>query len=186
MTRVVNLTTFPVAYREPNANEQMRFLLFVRAESEDGLVGWGEAVTQFGPPTRATAALVEGLADLVVGCSALDTLSIWQTLRNATWWYGCRGGLVAFAISAIDLALWDLKGKALGQPLATLLGGPQRTRLPAIAATITADRPLEEEAEWHASIVRDGPYGGPSRSGSEGVSALRSEPTRSWTLNSWL
>jgi L-alanine-DL-glutamate epimerase-like enolase superfamily enzyme len=152
----VSLTTFPVTYREPNANMQQRYLLFVRARTDDGLSGWGEAVTQFGPATRATATLVADLADLVVGRSALDNLEIWQKLRQTTWWYGYRGGIVSFAIAAIDMALWDLKGKLLGQSLSTLLGGARQPRLPAIAATITSDRSLEEEAELHANYVRDG------------------------------
>lgn len=158
MNEITGLTAFPVTYREPNANMQERYLLFVRAETRDGTIGWGEAITQFAPATQAAAALIESLAEMVVGCSALDTLPVWQKLCRETWWYGYRGGLASFAISAIDMAMWDLKGKLLGQSVATLLGGARQSRLPALAATITSDRPLEEEVEIHAAHVRDGHF----------------------------
>ena len=59
----------------------------------------------------------------MVGCDPCDNVAIWRKLRQHTWWYSYRGGIAAFAISAIDIALWDLKGKFLGQPLVQLLGG---------------------------------------------------------------
>lgn len=160
MNEITGLTAFPITYREPNANMQGRFLLFVRAQTRDGTVGWGEAITQFAPATEAATTLVDSLSEIVVGCSALDTLPIWQKLCRETWWYGYRGGLVSFAISAIDMAVWDLKGKLVGQSVATLLGGARAAKLPALAATITSDHPLEQEVEIHASHVRDGDFMG--------------------------
>jgi L-alanine-DL-glutamate epimerase-like enolase superfamily enzyme len=68
--------------------------------------------------------------------------------------------MAAFAISAIDIALWDLKGKLLGQPLVQLLGGAVRDRLPVIASTHAFRPSLEEEAERHGRYVREDGYQG--------------------------
>ena len=88
--------------------------MFVRAESDDGTVGWGEAITQFPEATRATTVLLEGIESLVVGSDPMQNVATWRRIKAATWWYGYRGGLADFALSAIDIALWDLKGKLPG------------------------------------------------------------------------
>src|SRR4051812_47013822 len=62
MARVSGITTFPVAYPEPNDDGNTRHLLFVRVEADDGTVGWGEAITMFPDATRATADFVNGMA----------------------------------------------------------------------------------------------------------------------------
>lgn len=55
-------------------------------------------------------------------------------MKRHAWWYGYGGGIASFAISALDIALWDLKGKALGTSVCSLLGGPVHDRLPAIVS----------------------------------------------------
>ena len=160
MSRVSAVSTFPVAYPEPNDNNSQRYLLFVRLETDDGHTGWGEAITQFPAATRAAQAMVDGMAELVVGSDPLENVAIWRRLKDATWWYSYRGGAAAFALSAIDVALWDLKGKILAQPLAVLLGGVQRDRVPAVASTHAFNSSLEYEAERHGRYVRDEGYVG--------------------------
>lgn len=154
------LDPISVCYPDPNDANATRYLTFVRAETVDGTVGWGEAITQLPEATRATHALIEGLADLVVGGNPLHTATIWRMLINHGWWYGYRGGIASFAISAIDVALWDLKGKILGLPLVSMLGGPYRTALPAVASTHVFDASLEVEAERHGRYVQDVGYRG--------------------------
>jgi L-alanine-DL-glutamate epimerase-like enolase superfamily enzyme len=158
--RVRSLTTFPVAYPEPNDNGNVRHLLFVRAEADDGTVGWGEAITMFPDATRATAELVAGMAELVVGSDPMANVATWRRIKKAAWWYAFRGGVGAFALSAIDIALWDLKGRLLGQPLINLLGGAYHERLPALASTHVFNPSLEHEAERHGRYVRDQGYVG--------------------------
>jgi D-galactarolactone cycloisomerase len=68
----------------------------------------------------ATAQIIkDGLAPLLLG-KDLDTDSAWTTMKEHTWWYG-EGGIASFALSAIDIALWDIKGKETGKPLYELL-----------------------------------------------------------------
>lgn len=69
-----------------------------------------------------------GLKEVLVGQDPLEIEALWERMYDATSYYG-RRGVVIHAISAIDIALWDIKGKALGRPVAELLGRPRRDRL---------------------------------------------------------
>jgi D-galactarolactone cycloisomerase len=149
--KVTSVGAFPVAYPEPNDDGATRSLCLVRLETDEGAVGWGEACTLWPEASLATAELVRGLADLVVGTDPVEVGETWERLRAHTWWYG-DGGLACFAIAAIDIALWDLRGKALGMPLLEMLGGACRERLPALAsghATLAdLDALVAETASW--------------------------------------
>jgi L-alanine-DL-glutamate epimerase-like enolase superfamily enzyme len=158
MSRVNAITPFSVCYPEPNDGGNLRYLVFVRVESDDGTVGWGEAITQFPEATRATTVLLEGIDPLVVGSDPMQNVATWRRIKEATWWYGYRGGPAAFALSAVDIALWDLKGKLLGQPLINLIGGAYREQVPALASTHAFNGSLEYEAERHGRYVRDEGY----------------------------
>jgi L-alanine-DL-glutamate epimerase-like enolase superfamily enzyme len=158
MSRVTAVTPFPVCYPEPNDGDNLRYLVFVRVESDDGTVGWGEAITQFPEATRATTVLLEGIESLVVGSDPMQNVATWRRIKAATWWYGYRGGPAAFALSAVDIALWDLKGKLLGQPLINLIGGAHREQVPALASTHAFNASIEYEAERHGRYVRDEGY----------------------------
>jgi D-galactarolactone cycloisomerase len=157
---ITGVTPFAVSYPEPNDNDNIRYLVFARVEADDGTVGWGEAITQFPGSTRGTVQLVEEMAELVVGRDPMENVDIWRKIKAHTWWYGYRGGVAAFALSAIDIALWDLKGKLLGQPLVNLLGGAHRDRLPAVASTHAFNASIEYEAERHGRYVREQGYQG--------------------------
>ncbi len=96
--------------------------LFLKVETDEGLSGWGEPVLEGHAETLA--AKIAELADFVIGRDPRHVEDIWQMLyRN-----GCyRGGPVLMsAISGLDTALWDIKGRALGVPVHELLGGPVR------------------------------------------------------------
>ena len=69
-----------------------------------------------------------GLKEVVIGEDPLEIEALWERMYDATSYYG-RRGVVIHALSAIDIALWDIKGKALGKPVAELLGTPRRSRL---------------------------------------------------------
>jgi L-talarate/galactarate dehydratase len=98
--------------------------------TDDGIEGIG--VTFFGGPlTPALRAAVEGLGALLIGADPLRPEQVALALRDAA--QGAAGGLFTLALSAIDMALWDIKGKALGQPLWRLLGGA-RDRVPTYAS----------------------------------------------------
>jgi L-alanine-DL-glutamate epimerase-like enolase superfamily enzyme len=156
MTRIRSVTPVSVRYPEPNDGGAIRHLTLCRIEADDGTVGWGEAVTSWPDACRATEAIIDGVAsELVVGRDPLDNVDIWRSIRRRAWWYGNRGGISSFALAAIDIALWDLKGKLLGIPVTQLLGGAHHARLPAIASTHPRLASLEAEADRHAGYVQD-------------------------------
>lgn len=154
-TTISNVDAFCVQYPEPNDSMGLRCLVFVRIRSSDGAEGWGEAITMFPAASRAAAALVEGMRELLIGRDPLENGVIWRDLVEEGWWFGHRGGIHSFALSAVDIALWDLKGKLLGASLVDLLGGARRDSLPAIASTHAFDSDLQLEAERHGRYVTE-------------------------------
>lgn len=122
MTRISSVAAFPLQYVEPHDYGNRRCITLVRIETSDGCVGWGECISQFPESAIAVKTIVEtGYAPLLVGEDPLEVEMLWRKLLNRVWWYGPQG-IAAFAISAVDMALWDLKGKLLNQPVCRLLG----------------------------------------------------------------
>lgn len=124
--KITNLTTFIVPPR----------WLFLKIETDEGLVGWGEPVLEGHAETLATK--IDELRDFLVGRNPLHIEDTWQAIyRN-----GCyRGGPVLMsAISGIDMALWDIKGKYHNAPVHALLGGPVRKKIRSYC-WIGGDRP---------------------------------------------
>jgi len=155
---ITKVDAIPVAYTEPNDCDSTRSLLFCRIETSDGVVGWGEAITQFPEASRSAAVLLEGLADIVIGHDPLDHHLILAELERRMWWYTYGGGIGAFVISAIDVALWDLRGKILGRSVSELLGGALRSELPVISSSHAFNASLDFEIERHGAYVRDDGY----------------------------
>jgi D-galactarolactone cycloisomerase len=131
----------------------VRQALVVEILTDDGLVGWGEA---YGPPAINRALVDEMYAPRLLGRDPLDHAVIWEDLYGTFRDYGRKGWPIA-ALSAVDIALWDLKGKALRQPIARLLGGAFRTQLRAYATGLYRHRvednarALAREAEAYAT-----------------------------------
>lgn len=104
-----------------------RSATLVRVTTDNGLVGWGEAFAQgLEPPEIAAAAITHAFKPLVMGCNPLDTSVLWHKMYAQSRDYGRKGSVVS-AISAIDIALWDIAGQFYSQPIYQLLGGAQRT-----------------------------------------------------------
>jgi L-alanine-DL-glutamate epimerase-like enolase superfamily enzyme len=98
----------------------------------DGVRGFGYIVALREMFVRAVASATRELAQMLIGTSVLDTEANWHRMSRAGDWVG-PGGLLNYAISPLDIALWDAAGKTLGQPVHKLLGG-FRDRLPAYAS----------------------------------------------------
>ncbi|MEE8492163.1 MAG: enolase C-terminal domain-like protein, partial [Acidimicrobiia bacterium] len=145
--KIAKVEAIPVSYPEPNDFNALRHLCLAKITTNDGTVGWGESITQFPEANFATKAIIEGMAKLVVGKNPLNNDAINRSLYDQAWWYGYRGGIASYAISAIDIALWDLKGKALGASVLELLGGPVHERLPAIASSHAHYESIPEMAD---------------------------------------
>ncbi len=107
-------------------NGGVRNWVFVKVETDEGITGYGDASACPGEAIIAEA--VRDLADFVVGEDPFNTEMLWSKMYRGSTWYGL-GGVVNSAISGIDTALWDIKGKALDTPVYNLLGGRCRDRV---------------------------------------------------------
>lgn len=150
--KIAKVEPIPVAYPEPNDFNATRYLCLVKVTTDEGIVGWGESITQFPEANPATAAIINGMAELLIGKDPLHNEALWRAMKQRAWWYGYGGGIASYAVAAIDIALWDIKGKALGVPVLDLLGGPVHERLPAIASSHAHHASIpamaEEAQEW--------------------------------------
>lgn len=108
-------------------------IVVVEVVTDDGIVGVGEALARFGP--KAYAELIDGLlAPKILGMDPFAIEAIWQKLFRT--FSGRSGGMLIEAISAIDIALWDILGKAVGRPVYELLGHMGRSGIRAYASSI--------------------------------------------------
>jgi L-alanine-DL-glutamate epimerase-like enolase superfamily enzyme len=132
--KIKSITAHPLQYPEPHDHGVTRYVTLARVETEDGTVGWGECISQFPDSCQATKIVVEqGYAPMLIGQSALEVEARWHQMIDRIWWYGPQG-IAAFAVSAVDMALWDLKGKLLGVPVCNLIGGQLVDRVIAMAS----------------------------------------------------
>ena len=97
--------------------------ILIRIGTDAGVSGIGEVGLAYGAGAKAGAGMIRDLAPFVLGKDPMKTEAIWENLFRATFW-GMSGGPVVYgAISAIDIALWDIRGKVLNAPIYQLLGG---------------------------------------------------------------
>src|SRR5207245_11353473 len=119
-------------------NEQMNTLLEIR--TDEGLTGIGSCFTCL-PFVEAS---LTHLKPMLVDETVFEAERVGEKLRQHSFWYG-RGGAVEHTISGLDIALWDLMGKALDQPVSRLLGGNHRDRIKPYASILFDDPPRLRE-----------------------------------------
>jgi len=105
--------------------------LIVKVETNEGIFGWGESGLSY--RERAVAGAIEHYSQFLVGRDPFRIGALWQEMYRSQYFEG--GRVLTAAISAIDIALHDIKGKALDVPVYQLLGGKQRDRIPTFATT---------------------------------------------------
>ena len=107
----------------PMGPQTNRNYVYVKIETDEGITGWGEATS--GP--LAVATMIDEFGETLVGKDPMEIEKHWQTLYH---YFHVRGGVVQMsAISGIEIALWDIKGRALDAPVYELLGGKVRDRI---------------------------------------------------------
>ncbi len=124
--------------------------LFLRVSTDDGLVGWGEPIVEGRADTVRTA--VEEMSEYLIGKDASRIEDLWQVLYRGGFYRG--GPVLTSAMSGIEQALWDIKGKRFGVPIYDLLGGPVRDRM-RVYAWLGGDTP-EDIAASARSLVASG------------------------------
>jgi galactonate dehydratase len=118
--RITNLKVFGVTL----AGDSDRPYVFVKVETDAGVVGWGEATLE--GKAAATMACVQDFRDFLIGADPMQVEHHWQSMYVHSFYRA--GPVMGSAISGIDQALWDIRGKLLGMPVYKLLGGPMDAR----------------------------------------------------------
>lgn len=157
--KIVDIKTFPTSFPVPPeaavtlgiGRAVKRDAVVVKVISESGLVGYGES--HHGRSPGAVGHLIDStLKQLIVGMDAADVVGVWQRIYKMQLGSHGMGAATALAMSGIDMALWDIRGKATGWPLYRLLGGAARP-IAAYAGGVSlgyqAPFDLVEEARVH-------------------------------------
>ncbi|MCQ3830409.1 mandelate racemase/muconate lactonizing enzyme family protein [Microbulbifer elongatus] len=142
-----------------------RNLCLVKVETDEGIYGWGES----GLSSRelAVAGAVKHFREFLIGRDARNIGALWQEMYRSQYFEG--GRVLTAAISAIDIALWDIAGKALNVPTYQLLGGKQRNEIPLF---VTSTKPMGQallddfralrEQGWEVIRATTGEHGSPT------------------------
>lgn len=122
--------------------------LFLKISTDDGLAGWGEPIVEGRAATVEAA--VQEMGDYLIGKDPSNIEDLWQVLYRGGFYRG--GPILTSAISGIEHALWDIKGKRLGVPIYELLGGSVREKM-RVYAWIGGDKPTDVVASAHARVA---------------------------------
>lgn len=144
---------------DPDAADSTQDAFIVRVHTDAGLVGIGEVDAS---PTVVKAvidaprshAISTGLRETLLGEDPRNVNHLWQRMYEGSIFYG-RRGVTVMAMSGLDIALWDLLGKSVGEPCYRLMGGAFRDRVPAYASTLMSDTP-DAAAEHAREVAADG------------------------------
>lgn len=154
--KIKSVEAFPQRYQEPNDRLMWRHVTLVKITCDDGTFGWGECISQWPESALAVKTLIErGLAQVLIDRDPLDNHALFLAMKDQSWWYGDTG-MAMFALSACDMALWDLKGKILGVPVHQLLGGKLRDKVRTCASTHPSKASLDDLAQELADHAADG------------------------------
>jgi len=127
--------------------------LFLKVTTDEGLVGWGEPVTEGRADTCAQA--IREIEPYLLGKDARQVVHHWQAIYRHAFYRG--GPILTSALSGIDQALWDIKGKALGVPVYELLGGPTRKKVRVYAHAGSAET-MKAAREKGFTAFKTGPW----------------------------
>ncbi len=133
--------------------------LFLKVHTDAGIVGLGEPITE--GRARTCAAAVAELEPYLVGKDPRRVVHHWQAMYRHAFYRG--GPILTSALSGIDMALWDIKGKALGVPVYELLGGPTRDRVRVYAHAGSAAGIKQKKAEGFTAFKTGVPWKRPAR-----------------------
>ena len=143
--------TLPTAQETAQGGWPQLEIVIVEVETADGLVGIGECLGRRGGAGYARF-IRDALTPRLIGRSAHDRRALWRAMRGALT--GRLGGMLVECIAGVDIALWDLAGKAAGLPVWRLLGGMGRRHVTAYASSINWADDARVEGEIEAALAR--------------------------------
>ncbi len=122
----MKITQVEVYLLDAGEQSKSRKPIVCRVHTDEGIYGGGEAGVAYGSGANAAFGIIKDLAPLLIGRDPMNVEPAWETLFKSTFW-GQGGGTIVFAgMSALNIALMDIKGKALNVPCYQLLGGKYR------------------------------------------------------------
>jgi L-rhamnonate dehydratase len=140
----------PGSYQAPEGSEEaygIKYLAVVRVQTDAGITGYADIETQphvahaiVEAPSDGVVTGFQGLKSVLIGEDPFEVERLWHKMYMASVYYGRRGAAIQ-AISGIDIALWDIMGKATGRPVYKLLGGGHRDKVRAYASTLFRSQP---------------------------------------------
>lgn len=161
--KIANITAYPVSFPIPEkfgvtlgiGRAIKRDAVLVKVETSDGIVGWGEAHAGRAPGAVAQLANTT-LKTLVTGMDAHDVVGVWDKIYKMQLASHGMGAACAIAMSGIDMALWDIRGKAAGWPVYKLLGGTSRPIVAYAGGVSLGYQPPEELVGEAGKVVEAG------------------------------
>jgi L-alanine-DL-glutamate epimerase-like enolase superfamily enzyme len=152
--KIAKVEVIPLSMATDDVPPRRRVYCVIKLTTDDGLVGWGEATDNFGHsmPMAVKAVIEEKIQWALLDQNPLRLEELIYRVRRETYRYGGFRELMAQALSGVEIALWDIRGKALGQPVSELLGA-FRDRVPIYASNKVA---LTEDAAYQYEFCR--PY----------------------------
>lgn len=144
----------PIVLRLPRVTEDVDGTqddLLIHIETDEGVDGWGEVdsspeVARAVVEAPTSHGICHGLRELLLGRDPFDVEELWELMFRQTIYYG-RQAVVLHAMSGVDIALWDIVGKASEKPVHKLLGGSYRQRVRAYASVLMPETPAEAERQ---------------------------------------
>ena len=125
------------------------YAITCKINTDDGICGFGEAGLSYGNSRTAAFGQVQDFAKLVIGMDPMNNEQIWNHLHRHTFWGMGGGAVISAGMAAIDIALWDIRGKALNVPVWKLLGGKTNDQLRSYASQL--------QFGWGADAWTNGP-----------------------------
>ena len=133
--KITSIDIIDVANDFQSATSKWRPVV-VRINTDEGISGYGEVGLAYGVGASGGFGVARDLAGILLGMDPMRSEAIWEKMLRKTFWGQGGGGIFSAAMSGIDIALWDIKGKALNVPLYQLLGGKTRDKIRAYASQL--------------------------------------------------
>lgn len=133
--KIVSVDIIDVANDLQSSTSKWRPVV-VRINTDEGICGFGEVGMAYGVGASAGFGMAKDLAKIIIGMDPMQNEAIWDKMQKKTFWGQGGGTVVSAGMSAIDIALWDIKGKALNVPVYQLLGGKCRDKVRTYASQL--------------------------------------------------
>lgn len=175
--RIISVDCMLVHSGDPCRGRNTWNPIVVRVNTDEGISGFGEAGLAYGKGHRAAFGMIQDFAEVVLGEDPMDSERLWEKIYRKTFWGQGGGTVVSAGMSAFDIALWDIKGKALNAPVYQLLGGKTNDRIRAYASQVQFGWGPEPVVPGKSLMITPDDYAAVTkRVISQGYTALKVDP----------